>query len=229
MLSLLVIMRAFLFHLLGLEQSVSSVKASSPFYTVFRAAVQQTAWSGAGVSPASTRRFPGDGPPGVLLARPFFRRQSCERCGVFNRCSVDRKSPFSCITYPQSEGLLNNQLPALSACMKAGISNLLRDVNGWGGMSGGTEPLSLAPQSPFAVLFARFQDMAKRVPQRTSVCAVRHGIATARRPVPRSAPPRGGTGGRRLWASRGQWLGAEAVAVQQAPLALPRGFAGIFY
>lgn len=130
--------------------------------------------------------------------------------------------------YPQSEGLLNNQLPALSACMKAGISSL-RDVNGWGGMFGGTEPLSLAPQSPFAVLFARFQDMAKRVPQRTSVCPVRCGIATARRRVPRSAPPRGGTGGRWLWASRGQWLGAEVVAVQRALPALPRGFAGIFY
>ena len=66
----------------------------------------------------------------------------------------------------QSEGLLNNQLPALSACMKASIPSLLRDVNysGRGGMFEGTEHLSLAPQSPFAVLFARFQDTAKRVP-----------------------------------------------------------------
>lgn len=159
-------MRAFLFHLLGLEQSVISVKASSPFYTVFQAAVQQAVRSGAGASPASARQFPGDGAVGMLLACPFFCRHSCEQCGVFNWCSVGRKLPFSYITYPQSGGHLNNQLPALSACIKAGVSSLLRDVNdsGRGGMFRGTERLSTAPRSLFAVLFARFQDTAKHVP-----------------------------------------------------------------
>lgn len=72
------------------------------------------------------------------------------------------KSPFSYIKYPQSEGLWNNQWPALSVCMKTSVSSLLRDVNGSGrgGMSGVDRALSVAPQSPFA----RFQDMAKHVP-----------------------------------------------------------------
>lgn len=75
---------------------------------------------------------------------------------------MDRKLSFSYIRYPESEGLLNNRLPALSACMNAGVSSLLRDINdsGQGGMFWGTEPLSMAPRSPFV----RFQDTAKHVP-----------------------------------------------------------------
>lgn len=89
--------------------------------------------------PKALQQFSGDGAAGVLLACPVLCRHSCEQCGVLSWCAAGRKLPFPCIPYPQSEGLLNNQLPALSVCMKAGISTLLRDVNdsGWGGMVDG--------------------------------------------------------------------------------------------